>query len=161
MYIDIFYVNRIPFFLSKAGKLNFLSETKLKSRSVREITNAIERDRNKHEKRGFEITDIHGDNEFKIQSLRDFLQPINPHIYVKEEHFGLIKNSIKTIKERVWYVYHTTPYRRYTLLMTQSLIKFVIDMLNLFLSKKCNIWHNGISYAGRRKTQTWFWKERI
>ena len=37
MYIDIFYVNRIPFFLSKTGKLNFLSGTKLKSRSGREI----------------------------------------------------------------------------------------------------------------------------
>ena len=26
MYIDIFYVNRIPFFLSKTGKLNFFLE---------------------------------------------------------------------------------------------------------------------------------------
>ena len=66
MYIDIFYVNRIPFFLSKTGKLNFLSVTKLKSRSSREITNSIEQDRNKHEQRGFEITEIHGDNEFNI-----------------------------------------------------------------------------------------------
>ena len=81
MYIDNFYVNRITFFLSKTGNLNFLSGTKLKSRSGREITNAIERYRNKHEQRGFEIIEIHGDNEFKIQSLRDFLQPINLHIY--------------------------------------------------------------------------------
>ena len=29
MYIEIFYVNLIPFFLSKTGKLNFLSGTKL------------------------------------------------------------------------------------------------------------------------------------
>ena len=29
MYIDIFYVNQIPFFLSKTGKLNFLSGTKV------------------------------------------------------------------------------------------------------------------------------------
>ena len=72
MYIDIFYVNRFPFFLSKTGKLNFLSGTKLKSRSGREIINEIERDINKHEQRGFDITDIHGDNEFNIQSLRYF-----------------------------------------------------------------------------------------
>ena len=44
LYIDIFYVNLIPFFLSKTGKLNFLSGTKLKSTSGREIINAIERD---------------------------------------------------------------------------------------------------------------------
>ena len=80
MYIDIFYVTLIPFFLSKTGKIYFLSVTKLKSRSVREITNAIEQDQNKHEQRGFDITDIHVDNEFNIHSLRDFLQPINLYI---------------------------------------------------------------------------------
>ena len=42
LYIDIFYVNRIPFFLSKIGKLNFLSGNKLKSKSGRYIKNAIE-----------------------------------------------------------------------------------------------------------------------
>ena len=127
--------HNITFFLSKIGKLNFLSVTKLKSRSCREITNAIERDWNKHEQRGFEITDIHGENEFNIQLLRDFLQPINLHIYAKEEHVGFIDNAIKKIKERARSVCHTTPYRRYTSLMTQSLIKVIIDMLNLFPSK--------------------------
>ena len=75
-----------------------MSGTKIKSRSGREIINAIERDRNKHEKRGSEITDIHGENEFNIQSLRYLLQPINLHIYSKEEHVGFIDNTIKTIK---------------------------------------------------------------
>ena len=53
MYITFLYVNGIPFFLSKTGKLNFLSDTKLKLRSDREITNAINQDQNKHEQRGF------------------------------------------------------------------------------------------------------------
>ena len=35
MYIYIFYVNGIPFFISKIGKLNLFSGTKLKSRSGR------------------------------------------------------------------------------------------------------------------------------
>ena len=48
MNIDIFYFNGIPFFLSKTGKLNFLSGAKLKSRSSREIMNAIYQDQNKH-----------------------------------------------------------------------------------------------------------------
>ena len=98
MYIDIFYVNRIPFFLSKTGKLNFLSGTKIKSRIGREIINAIEQDINKHEQRGFDITDMHGDNEFNIRSLRYFLQPINLHIYAKEEHVGFLKNAIRKIR---------------------------------------------------------------
>ena len=35
MYIDIIYVNGIPFFLSKTGELILLSVTKIKSRSGR------------------------------------------------------------------------------------------------------------------------------
>ena len=99
MYIDIFYVIGIPLFPSKTGNMNILSGTKLKSRSSREMENIINRDRNKHEQRGFEITDINGDKEFNIQSLRYFLQPINIHIYARDEHVGFIENTIKTIKE--------------------------------------------------------------
>ena len=47
---------------------------------------------------------------------------------------GFIENAIKTIKERARSVCHTEPYRRYTFLMTQSLIEGVIDMLNFFPS---------------------------
>ena len=57
------------------------------------------------------------------------------HIYAKEEHVGFIENAIKTIKERAQSVCHTSPYRRYKFLMTQSLIEGVIDMQNLFPSK--------------------------
>ena len=83
---------------------------KLKSRSGKKIINTIERDRKKREQRVFEITDIHGDNEFNIQSLQYFLEPINVHIYAKEDYVVFIKNAIKTIKERVQYVCHTAPY---------------------------------------------------
>ena len=74
--------------------------------------------------------DIHGDNEFNIQSLRDFLQPINLHIYAKYEHVGFIQNAIKKIKERSILVCQTAPYRQYTRLPTHYLVGGVIDMLN-------------------------------
>ena len=135
MYIDIFYVNGTPFFLSKTGKINFLSATVLKSRSAKQILGALTRDCNKHEARGFEITDIHGDNEFDIQSLKDSLQPTIFHIYARGEHVGFIENAVKTIKERARSTCHSTPYRRYTKLMTQSLIAGVIDIINFFPSK--------------------------
>ena len=98
MYTDIFYVNLIQFFLLKTGKLNFLSGTKLKSRSVRKITNVIDKYRNKHEQRGFKITDIHGDNKFNIQSPQYFLQPINLHKYAEDKNVVFVENAIKTIK---------------------------------------------------------------
>ena len=111
MNIDIFKVNEIPLFLSKTVKMNFLSGAKLKSRSGRETTNAINRYRNKHGQRGFEITDMHGDNKFNIHSLQVFLQPINIHMCATNEHIGFIDNTIKTIKERARLVCHTALYR--------------------------------------------------
>ena len=77
-----FFVNGIPLFLSKTGKLNVLSGANLKKRNGREITKTIDRYKKKHEQRGFEITDIHGNNNFNIQSLQDFLQPTNIHIHM-------------------------------------------------------------------------------
>ena len=64
-----------------------------------------------------------------------FPQPINLHIYAKEEHVGFIENAIKTIKERARSMCHTETYRRYTFLITQYMIEGVIDMLNFFPSK--------------------------
>ena len=133
-----------------------MSGTKLKSRRGREITNAIEQDQNKHEQRGVEITDIHGDNEFNIQSLRVFLQPINLHIYAKEEHVEFIENSIKTIKERARCVCHTEPYRIYMRLMMQSLVEGVIYMLNFFPSKNAISDTMGPAMLVEGKTQTLF-----
>ena len=61
------------------------------------MTDEIDQDQNKHKQQGFKITDIHGDNKFNIQSLQDFLEPINLHIYTKYEYVGFIENAIENI----------------------------------------------------------------
>ena len=45
------------------------------------------------------------------------------------------RNLIKTIKERARSSFHTSSYRLFTLLMTKSLVKGVIDMLEISPSK--------------------------
>ena len=69
LYVDIMYVNGLPFLISKSGKIIFLASTFLKSRSAKNLLNAISRHCNKYENRGFKITDVHGNNEFDIESL--------------------------------------------------------------------------------------------
>ena len=83
-------MNKIPFYISKSGDINFLSVTKLLSRSGKLIFEEIKRDLNKYEMRGFKVTNIHGDNEFNNQSLIDALEPVSFHVYAIGEHVGLI-----------------------------------------------------------------------
>ena len=53
-----------------------MSVTKLSSRSGKLVWKEMKREINKYETRGFRVTDIHGDNEFKNQSLINALEPV-------------------------------------------------------------------------------------
>ena len=90
----IFYVNGMVFCLSKIGKII----TKLTFRNTRQIINSLESYKRTHEEQDFKITDFHGDNEFNIKHLIDYLSPSMVHIYAKDEHVGFIKKSIGTVK---------------------------------------------------------------
>ena len=135
MYTDIFYVNRIPLFLSKIVKLNFLSGTTLKSRSGREIKiQSIEIKINMNNQasrsRIFMVTTnlIFGHSKIYYK----------PSIYIymlKMNMSDSFRNLIKTIKERARSSFHTASYRLFTLLMTKSLVKGVVDMLKISPSK--------------------------
>ena len=39
------------------------------------------------------VTDIHGDNEFKNQSLIDALEPVKVHVHARGENVGLLKTE--------------------------------------------------------------------
>ena len=61
------------------------------------------------------------------------------HICAAGEHVGPIERSIQNIKERARCMTHAVPYKRYTKLMTRSMIQGVVHWLNCFPSK------NGVS----------------
>ena len=75
------------------------------------------------------MTDIHSNNEFDIESLKNELQPISMHFYAKNEHVGIIENGIKTIKYRVRCMCHETPYKRFEKFMACSLAEGEVEML--------------------------------
>ena len=92
-----------------------------------------------YETRGFVITDIHADNEFNINSVKEAMLPSKMTIYAKNEHVPVVERSIRTIKERCRCHCHSVPYKRHTKLMTRQLVENVVHWLNAFPSK------NGIS----------------
>ena len=95
--------------------------------------------KNIYETRGFEITDIHADNEFNVDSIKEALMPTKMTIYAKNEHVPIVERSIRTIKERCQCHCHSVPYKRHTKLMTRHLVENVVHWLNAFPLK------NGIS----------------
>ena len=135
IYIDIFYVNKLAFFVSKSRKVNFVYVTVLKSRSAKSLIDAINDHVHKYEARGFEISDIHGDDEFNFPAFERAVRPAILHKYAKNEHVGFIENSNKTFKERARSIVNGLPYTKYTQLMTISLVEHIMEMLNLFPTK--------------------------
>ena len=134
LYIDIFYVNGMPFFHTKSGKLNFLSVQYLQSRRLTEVISGLDVVICKYEERGFKITDIHGDPEFDSDILRNAFPEKKFHIYTQGEHVGIVERSIRTIKERGRCICHALPYKRISRLMTRSVVNNSVKWLNAFPS---------------------------
>jgi hypothetical protein len=75
MFIDVIFVNKIAFFVSKTSDINFITITTLKSRSGKELISAVSDHIDKYEKRGYVSTDIHGDNEFNFPEFERAVRP--------------------------------------------------------------------------------------
>ena len=93
----------------------------------------------KYDAHGFNVTIVHGDNEFKMSQLKYYLLPILVYIYGKYEHVDIIERLIRVMKERCRCITHYIPYIYYTKFMVQSLIACVLKWINAFPSE------NGIS----------------
>ena len=102
------------------------------SRSKKAILAEIDSLVRKYTTRGFEIT-MHADNEFT--SIREYLLPIQLHVYGKDEYVGVIERALRVTNERCRCACHAIPYKYYTKLMLRSLIAVVIRWINAFPSK--------------------------
>ena len=135
LYVDFFFVNRLPFLHTKSSKIDFLTVQSGETRHTKSIVKGIKRVINTYENRGFSITDLHADNEFDINILKQEIDLISTHFYGRIEHVGTIERSIRTVKERTRAICHSLPYRRYTKLMVNSMVKNVIFWMNSFPSR--------------------------
>ena len=122
LYMDFFYINKMPFLHTKSNKLNYLTVAPTKSRSKETVINEIQRVTKMYKRRGFSVTKYHSDNEFDMNNLREAIRPGILHICANEEHIHEIKWSVKTIKERCCCACHSFPYKSYTRLMTKMLL---------------------------------------
>ena len=132
LFTDFFFVNLQPFLLTTSSKLHFLTVQTNENRTKSAIIKGIQKVINTYTKRGFNISDLHGDNEFDMDDLKDAIKPASTHIYAPEEHVAPIERAVRTVKERCRAMCHSLPYTRYTKLMTNGLVEYVIYWLNAF-----------------------------
>eukprot|EP00957_Ditylum_brightwellii_P120624 9201635-Ditylum_brightwellii.AAC.1 len=78
------------------------------------------------------VAHVHGDGDFDHETLRLAVKPAILHIHALNEHVGVAKNSIKTVKERVQAQVHNLPYRQYPRVMVRRVVKRAGMMLNYF-----------------------------
>jgi hypothetical protein len=130
--VDFFYVNGQIFLSSKSTKLNFVTAQYVERRTKTNIIKTLNSIKQTYEARGFNVTGIHADNEFNVQSIIESQQPTLMHIYGKDEHVGVIERSNRTVKEKCRTMTHALPYKKVPKLMIISLVNVAVKWINAF-----------------------------
>ena len=135
--IDIFFVNRIPFFISLSRIIYFTGVSHLLDRKVDSIFKAFKEIYVYYLHRGFRIRTVLADGEFTpLKPLIEAL-PYGPRVNLsaKDEHVADIECRIRVVKERTRAMRHAMPYSRIPKLLMMYLVLRAIQMLNYFPSK--------------------------
>ena len=134
---DIFFVNKIPFFLTLSRKICFTAVTHLADRTVERIFKAFKEIYQYYLQRNFRITTVHADGEYApLKSLIESM-PGGPTVNLASanEHVPEIERRIKVVKEQCRATRHSLPYQRIPKVLTVHIVLNVVKMLNFFPPK--------------------------
>jgi hypothetical protein len=132
--IVIFFVNKIPFFLTHSLVICFLSVTHLSNRKALTIFQALKAMCNYYLQRGFQVVFIKGDGKFApLQAWMDTVYGAPQlNLASTNEHIPDIERKIQVIKERVRPVIYSIPFNALPARMLTHAVLFVVKQLNLF-----------------------------
>jgi hypothetical protein len=131
---DIFFVNKIPFFLTLSRKICFTAVNHLANRTVPHIFKAFKEIYQYYLHRGFRITVVHADGEFAPLKILIELMPGGPAVNLASanEHVPEIERRIRVVKERCRSCRHDLPFNRVPKLLTIHIVMNSVRMLNFF-----------------------------
>jgi hypothetical protein len=134
---DIFFVNKIPFFLTLSRKICFTAVNHLANRTVPQIFQAFKEAHQHYLQRGFPITVVHADGEFAPLKILIESMPGGPMVNLASanEHVPEIERQIRTVKERCQSCRHGLPYQQIPKFMTIYVVLQNVKMLNFFPPK--------------------------
>jgi hypothetical protein len=131
---DVFFVNKIPFFITLSRKICFTAVNHLPNRTVPEIFKAFKEIYQYYLHHGFRITVVLADEEFApLQSLIASI-PGGPilNLAATNEHVPEIERRIRVVKERCRATRHSLPFQRLPKLLTTHIVLNSIKLLNFF-----------------------------
>ena len=135
--IDIFFVNKIPFFVTLSRNICFTSATHLPDRKLSSIFDAFKKMYNYYLKRGFRITTVMADGEFA--ALQTMFQNLygapQLNLTAANEHEPFVERRIRVIKERVRSVRHSLPFKVLPKKLVANMVLFCTKLLNFFPTK--------------------------
>ncbi len=135
--IDIFFVNKIPFFLTLSRVLYFTTVTHLPDRSLDQIFKALKGIFYYFLQRGFHVTFITGDGKFA--SLEQFTNLLmgapRLNLTSANNHKPFIERRICVVKERVWSIRHSVPFQKIPKIIMMHMVFYAVKLLNYFPAK--------------------------
>ncbi len=132
--IDIFFVNKIPFFITHSLVICFLSVMHLSNRKALTIFDALKSMCSYYLQRGFQIVFIKGDEEFaplEVWMAAVYGAP-KLNLASANEHVPEIERTIQVFKERVRAIIYSIPFNSLPAWMLVHAVLFVTKQLNLF-----------------------------
>ena len=135
--IDVFFVNKIPFFITLSRKICFCTITHLANRKINTIFETLKSIFMYYLQKGFQITTITGDNEFAplVELLYELPGAPTLNLTSANEHEPYIERRIRVVKERVRAVRHSVPFKTIPVRMLTHMVFFVVKLLNHFPTK--------------------------
>jgi hypothetical protein len=134
---NLFFVNKIPFFLTLSRKICFTAINHLADRPVPQIFKAFKEIYQYYLQRGFRITMVHADREFAPLKVLIESLPGGPLVNLAspDEHVPEIERRIWVVKERSRAARHSLPFQRIPKLLMIHIVLNAVKMLNFFPTK--------------------------
>ena len=134
---DIFFVNKIPFFITLSRNIDFTAVTHLKDRKAKTIFEAFKSHYRYYLQRGFIITTAHADGEFGALQVYINNMTGGPRMNLASanEHVPEIERRIRVLKERNRATTHAQPFTTVPKIMTIHNVLGSAKMLTNFPGK--------------------------
>jgi hypothetical protein len=134
---DVFFVNKIPFFLTHSRKICFTAVNHLANRKVGTIFKAFKEIYRFYLHRAFKITTAHADGEFAPLHASTQAMPDGQRVNLASanEHVPEIESQIRVVKERCRSTRHSLPFNRILKLLMIHIMFHSVKLLNHFPAK--------------------------
>ena len=136
--VDVMHVNRVPFLVTLSKSIHYATVNALDNMKISTLEKTISTVFKIYAIRGFNVTTIHVDIQFKAMKDRKRISPA-VNVVSKDEHVPEIERMIRVIKERARCYYAMLPYKRIPRMMIIQLMTTVIFYVNAF------VWRQGVS----------------